>query len=199
MADWHALKVTKSLYQRSNELNKAIDHEAEEMQNSLRTAQNSLSLIDKLSRQTVSHTEYLAKEIKEGREIAENYIAKADRTKKIEDEINSYIMSFLHSNPQILLSDFEIKQKLPHPTIESPDLNMDMSAAIKQSPITSLQHHIEYWDKIAEDFETFDEQFDKAEKLLSETKRIIDKATKAPVAKEQVTNLMSNNVKIPSS
>jgi hypothetical protein len=87
MADWHALKVTESLYQKSKELNTVIDHETKEMENSLRAGQESLSLIDLLSGQTLSHTEYLGKKIIEGREIAKRHVAKTPHMKKIESEI----------------------------------------------------------------------------------------------------------------
>jgi hypothetical protein len=97
-------------------------------------------------------------------------------------------MPFLFSKPRMLLSDFEIQHKLPQTVIESPDLNMDMSAATKQSPLSSLQKHIEHWDKIAEDFETFDEQFNKAEELLNETKQIIHEAIEKISDKKRISD-----------
>ena len=181
MADWEALKKTESLYQRSNELSNAIDRETEEMKNSVRTAQDGLSLIDRLSDQTLSQTEYLGREIIEGRKIAKKHVSKIKHIKELESEINSrMIMPFLLAKPRIISPDLATYHDLPEPVIDSPDLNMNTSSVVKQSGISSLQVNVEYWDMIAEEFETFDEQFEKAFHVLKQTEKVLQEAVEKP-------------------
>jgi hypothetical protein len=190
MADWEALKRTESLYQRSNELSNAIDHETEEMKNAVRTAQDGLSLIDRLSDQTLSHTEYLGREITEGRKIAKRHVSKMQHIKELESEINNrMIMPFLLTKPRIISSDLATYHELPEPVIDSPNLNMNMSSAVEQSVISSLQANSEYWDMIAAEFETFDEQFEKAFHVLKQTEKVLRDAVQKPPYREHVSSV----------
>jgi len=190
MADWQALKAAESLCQESKELNNAIDREIEKMENTIRTAQDSLSLIDRLSDQTLTYIEYLAKEIIETQKMAKRHVMKMQLIKDRETEIQSgKIMPFLLSRPKMIPSDLETYHELPKPVIESPNLNLNMSAAIKQSPISSLQANLEHWDTIAAEFETFDEQFNKAYNLLKQTEKTLEKALHESSYKEQLPKI----------
>lgn len=187
MADWQTLKETKSLYQKAEKLNSDIDKETDEMENAVGSADSSLSLINHLSEQIASHSEYLGKKIIEGQRAAENYIAKSERIVEMETEINTRItMPFLLSKSKMMSSDLTPYHELPKP-VELSDLNFHTSEAIKQSHISSLQINLEHWDTIAAEFETFEKQFDKAYELLTETKKTIHEVVQKATYKEQVS------------
>ena len=188
MIAWQALKETKSLCQRAKKLNSDIDKETEEMKNAVGSADSSLSLINHLSEQIASHSEYLGKEIIEGQRAAKNYVAKSEHIIELETEINTRItMPFFLFKSKMMSSDLTPYHELPKPVIESPDLNFQTSEAIKQPHISSLQVNPEHWDTIAAEFETFEEQFDKAYEFLTETKKTIHKVVQKAAYKEQVS------------
>lgn len=174
MADYDALESAQQVYHRTQNLYEDISNEARNMSHAAQSAHNSLDLINQASTKIINHVGYLNNELAKEKGFVNKYMQRIEEINKIETQL----AKFKEITPQY---GKPTRIKLPSPNPAS--FNFDALKAIKYSPITSLQANITYWDEMAVDFKTLDEQIEEAY-LLCE---------------QEINMLQDNNIKTISS
>ena len=189
MANYNALREAESVLDTALSLASDIDDEVSAMEAACGQAETSLEEVTQTARETVEHVGNLGKNLREGGNIQAHIASRLNDFDALAREVHGSAFPHILTLPKSAtpLVNTSPVDAVPERSSKC-DFGSHPAKAHKESSLPSLQHDLKRWDELSKEFTTFEEQLDKAQRLLQEAEAVIDaprrKEPEKPVVKE---------------
>jgi hypothetical protein len=156
MADTGALRYAEAVKDDADDLASDIDSEVQAMRRAIQQGENTLELIKQVEMAIGDHAQYIRDESKKSHKLQQQAVDTLENMGKLSSQLTAVILPHLLEPPISLPSQSYATDNFP----SLPEFRVPNRGELENIPLPSLQRNEATWDMLAQDFTTFEEQFE---------------------------------------
>jgi len=156
MADTETLRYAETVNNEAEALASEIDSEVQEMKRAVQQGQDTLALIKQVEMAIGDHAQYIKDESKKSHNMQQQAVDTLESMDQLSRQLTELTLPNLLEQPA--MTSYKSYEHENFPSL--PDFRVPNRKELENIPLPSLQQNEAAWDMLAQEFTTFEEQFE---------------------------------------